>query len=373
MRFEYPTRPRVHAICGSILLLSFGALQAQSSEDWLVAPNGFTVNVFAEGLGTPAGMALGPDQHLYVTLSREGKVVRLIDGDLDGRADSSVTVIEDLDRPFGIAWQADGLWVAEMTRVIRIDAPLDDDAGSSYTVVVDSLPASATMAPALAFDPSGSGFFLSVGSSCNLCRESERHSATIARYDLAGRVIQTWSSGLRSSSGLAFHPETGELWATEVGRKQLGADLPPDELNAILRSRHYGWPFCYGARVPDPVYADPVRCDATEAPILTFAAGSTPLGIAFYDGDRVAPDYRGDLLVALHGSPDRLAPPCGVVRVSVVAGRPRAVDNFLTGWLAEGGQVRGRPVQMLVAPDGALYVSDDHGGRIWRVVYVGED
>jgi glucose/arabinose dehydrogenase len=123
--------------------------------------------------------------------------------------------------------------------------------------------------------------------------------------------------------------------------------------------------------VPNPEYADPARCDRTEPPILTFPARSSPRGIAFYTGDMFPPEYRGDAFVALRGSSSGSVPVgYKVIRVRVESGRPAAVEDFIWGWLGQGGEVLGRPVQPLVGRDGALYVSDDYGGRVWRVTYV---
>ena len=163
-----------------------------------------------------------------------------------------------------------------------------------------------------------------------------------------------------------------ELWATDVGREGLGDRLPPDELNVIRRGRHYGWPYCYGNRLPNPEFGDPDRCDVTVPPVLTFPAHSTPHGIAFYTGDRFPAEYRGDAFVALYGPPKTRWARSGfkIVRVRVEAGRPVGLESFVTGWLSEG-RAWGRPAVPLVGPDGALYVSDVDSGRVWRVSYRG--
>jgi glucose/arabinose dehydrogenase len=353
-------------------LAASGAL-AQSS-DAPSAPEGFTVEIFAEGLGAPRGMAFGPDGHLYVTDSRGGRVLVLVDRDRDARADSVETVLEGLDLPSGIAWHGGELWVAEVTRVVRIGLPDAVGTAPELDVVVDDLPAGGFTTRSVVFEPSGRGLFISVGSSCNHCREEDSRRAAILFYSLDGRGPQIWARGLRNAVGLAVHPETWELWALDAGRDWLGDDLPPDELNIVRRGGHYGWPYCYGARIPDPKYADPARCDVTEVPVMNLPAHSTPLGIAFYDGELFPGEYHGDAFVTLHGSWNRSAPTgYKVIRVSVEAGRPAAVEDFLDGWLGTAGEITGRPVQPLVGPDGALYVSDDYGGRVWRVAYARSD
>ena len=335
-------------------------------------PDGFVIELYADGLAGPWGMAFGPDSGLYVALAPEGRIVRLADNDDDGRADEAETVIEGLDRPSSVAWTGDGLWVAEAGRVICMRYP-EADSASRYAVVVDSLPADGPAGRAMVVEPSGRAFYLSIAASCNLCREDDPRRATVLRIDVRGEGQEVWARGLRSAAGLAFHPQTGELWATELGRRGLGNRLPPDELNVIRRGYHYGWPYCYGQRVPNPEFGDPRRCDVTAPPVLSFPAHSRPQGIAFYTADMFPSEYHGDAFVALSGSADGAPLLSGfkVVRVRVAAGRPVGFEDFVTGWLADAGHAWGRPVAPLVGPDGAIYVSDVVGGCIWRVSYRG--
>ena len=364
---------RAAALLALAVVAAGAVLWRQAPE--LTVPEGFEAEVFAQGLAGVRWMAFGPDGRLYATLSRAGRVVRLHDTDDDGRADSIETVVDGLDRPHGLAWHGRDLWVAETGRVLWLPDATRRPGVFKPQLVVDSLPAGGQhWSRTLIFDPSGHFFYLSVGSSCNVCDEAEGRRAAVLRFPIQGGVPEIYARGLRNAVGLAFHPETGELWATDNGRDWLGDDLPPEELNALHRGRHYGWPQCYGARIPNPEYADRHRCAGTEAPLTTFPAHTAPLGIGFYTGDRFPEEYYGDAFVALHGSWNR-STPVGykVVRVRVRAGRPtgggRGVEDFVSGWLGARGRVRGRPVQPLVGPDGALYVSDDHGGRIWRIAW----
>jgi glucose/arabinose dehydrogenase len=189
----------------------------------------------------------------------------------------------------------------------------------------------------------------------------------------AGRVFAT---GLRNSVGLAFHPTTRELWATNNDRDDFGGanqtltdDLPPERINIIRTGRWYGWPQCFLPSMPNPEFPT-ANCSSVEAPAIAFQAHSAPLGIAFYTATAFPPDYAGDAFVAYHGSWNRtVATGAKVVRVQVRAGRPVSIDDFIVGWQHPDGTRWGRPVAIVVLEDGSILISDDYGERIWRVWY----
>ena len=169
--------------------------------------------------------------------------------------------------------------------------------------------------------------------------------------------------------GIAFHPTTGELWASNNDRDDLGDDVPPEHLNILKDGKWYGWPQCYLPGHANPEFTG-FDCSGVEPPALTVQAHSAPLGLAFYTGARFPADYAGDAFMTYHGSWNRSAPTgAKVVRVHVQNGRPVSVEDFVTGWQLANGSRWGRPVGLLVLPDGALLVSDDAGDRIWRVSY----
>jgi mono/diheme cytochrome c family protein len=204
--------------------------------------------------------------------------------------------------------------------------------------------------------------YVSVGSSCNVCLEKDPRRAAILRYRPDGTGEEIFASGLRNAVGFAWHPASKEMFATDNGRDLLGDDLPPCELNRVVRGGFYGWPFASGDRVPDPDLGEDRAAEiaASLPPVHAFRAHNAPLGIAF------APD--GAAFVALHGSWNRTRKD-GYKVVSLhpdEAGGIRERD-FLTGFL-EGEDVRGRPVDVAVDPgDAALYVSDDYAGAVYRV------
>jgi len=212
--------------------------------------------------------------------------------------------------------------------------------------------------------------YVSVGSTCNACLEEDWRRASVLRLPLSGGTASLFARGLRNSVGLAFHPQTGELWGSDNGRDLLGDDLPPEEVNRIVAGGDYGWPYCYGERIPDPDFGTSERCRQTIPPQVEMQAHSAPLGIAFVEGLAFPESYRRMLLVAFHGSWNRSVPTgYKLVGIPFRAGRPvGAAVDLVGGWL-RAGIAWGRPVAPAVGADGALYLSDDRAGAIYRIRY----
>ena len=191
-------------------------------------------------------------------------------------------------------------------------------------------------------------------------------------YNPNGSGERVFAAGVRNSVGFVFHPSTGEIWATENGRDNLGDDLPPDEINILRNGQNYGWPYCYGKNIPDPAFNDSSRCQATQDSVHDMQAHSAPLGLRFAESAQFPEEWQGDLLVAYHGSWNRSVPTgYKVVRLHVDGSRVVAEEDFISGWLLDNGSVVGRPVDLIFGPeDGALYISDDKAGVIYRVTRV---
>ena len=329
----------------------------------LYLPAGFEIGLFAENLRGVRYLALGLGGAVYASLQGAGRIVRLADSNGDGTADSVATVLAGLRLPFGIAFRGDTMYFAEVNAVKRLDP-----GAASPVTLVSGIPGGGHVTRTVVFGPDKL-MYVSVGSSCNICDESDPRRAAVVRYNLDGSGEHLFATGLRNSVGLAFHPTTGELWATNNDRDNLGDELPPDRINIVKDGKFYGWPLCYLPGKPNPEYAD-ADCSRVEAPAITFQAHSAPLGIAIYTSAVFPADFRGNAFVAYHGSWNRSVPTgAKVVRVRVQNGRPVAVEDFVTGWQLPDGSRWGRPVAVLPLPDGSLLVSDDMGGRIWRVTY----
>lgn len=339
--------------------------QGQGADDQLRVPNGFKISVFAQNVQGARYMVLGPDKAIYVSQPASGLVVKITDRNNDGVADTTVTVASGLSGPFGIAFRGDTMYVAEVRQVVRFDP------GKTQPVtVISDIPTGGHSTRTILFGADGK-LYLSVGSSCNLCDERDSLRAAVSVYNRDGSGGRIFAKGLRNTVGMAFNPATGELWGNNNDRDNLGDDLPPEHVNIIKDGRYYGWPQCYLPGKPNPEYGS-ADCSQVEPPAITVQAHSAPLGLAFYTATAFPGDYRGDAFMTLHGSWNRSVPTgAKVVRVQVDSGGRRAtgVDDFITGWQRPDGSRWGRPVGLLVLPDGSLLVSDDTGGKIWRVSY----
>lgn len=334
----------------------------------LSVPAGFRISVFAAGLGSPRFLAVGPDGSLYVSVPQQGRVLVLPDADRDGVADRVVVFAEGLGRPHGLAFRGNDLIIAETGRLL--DARDDDGdfrADSIKVLSTDLAAGGGHWTRTVAVGPDDQ-LYVSAGSSCNACLEADWRRAAVLRFAPAGGQATLYASGLRNSVGLAFHPQTGELWASENGRDLLGDDLPPEEVNRLVEGGHYGWPYCYGRRLPDPQFGSAGRCSDSIAPEVEMPAHSAPLGITFGYGLDFPEIYRNMLFVAFHGSWNRTVPTgYKLVGIPFAEGRPMgpAVD-LVSGWL-HGAIAWGRPVDPVVGADGALYLSDDRAGAVYRI------
>jgi len=380
----------------------------------LQVPAGFAVRVFAAGLDTPRLMAVGPDGALLVAERGAGRVVRLPDNDGDGRADRAEPLVAGLRAPHNMEWHQGCLYVAENHQVSRHCDTTGDGAPDASAAVVALPTGGGHTSRTLRIGPDGM-LYVSAGSTCNVCAEADPRRAAILRYTLDGgipadnpfatdpdpRRRAVWAEGLRNSVDFLFLPD-GRLWATHNGRDNMLSprakdDLPLEEVVIDVRGgAHHGWPFCTSERVdgglqpgpgpyverPDPSGDVPsappgFRCEDAAPAIFTALAHSAPLGLARYTGAQFPPAYQGDIFVALHGSWNRTPPaPCQVLRIRVEAGRPVASEVFLAGFQRDAAQpcaqAWGRPAGVTVGGDGALYVSDDQGGRIYRIVRIPE-
>jgi glucose/arabinose dehydrogenase len=338
----------------------------------LTLPPGLSAAVFAR-VGGARFMALGPDGAVYVSRPGAGEIIRVIDADGDGSADAQTVAVSGLNRPHGLAFHGGFLYVANTDGVVRVRLAPDGTAATTPERLNSYSRGGGHWTRSIAFGADGA-MYVAIGSSCNMCVERSSDRAAVMRYDADGKNGRVYASGLRNAVGIAMHPGTKQIWVTQNERDNIRPeheDLPPEEINILQDGGDYGWPYCYGNRVPSPdrEFNDPPRCARTIPPALEMQAHSAPLGITFLDRATMLPaEMRGDALVAFHGSWNRTVPTgAKVVRVRIQDGRPVAYEDFVTGWQGPNGRRWGRPVDVLVHRDGSILISDDSDGVIYRV------
>jgi glucose/arabinose dehydrogenase len=337
----------------------------------IALPPGFRIAVYAADVPNARQMALGPPGIVFVGSRGEGKVYAVVDRDGDHRADTVHVLASGLQMPSGVAFRDGALYVAEVSRILRFgDVARDLARPPRPDVVTGAYPADTHHGwKFIAFGPDGR-LHVPVGAPCNVCPPPSPLHATITRLDVAGGRPEVVARGVRNSVGFDFHPETGELWFTDNGRDWLGDDRPPDELNRLARpGEHFGFPHCHGDALPDPDHNAGRPCREFTPPARLLDPHVAALGMRFYTGRMFPERYWGGIFIAEHGSWNR-STPIGyrVAFVAVEGSRAASYEPFATGWL-RGGVAAGRPADVLVMPDGALLVSDDKAGRIYRITY----
>lgn len=337
----------------------------------LKVPPGFAIDVFADKVGSVRFMAVDPAGTLLVSEPSAGRVLALPDKNGRGKADSVQTVVTGLDQPHGLAFHEGAFYVAETSRVQRFAYDSATMKATQPTLLTRLPAGGGHWTRTVVFGPDGL-MYVSVGSSCNVCRESDKRRAAVLRFHADGSGETIFASGLRNAVGLAFHPTTGVLWATVNERDWRGDDVPPDYVTELREGAAHGWPDCMTVRgrvITDTSFAKGATCDKVTPPTVEIQAHSAPIGLAFYTGTQFPEEYRGSLFVAYRGSWNRSLPTgYKIVRLRLRDGQPPAVEDFATGWL-EGTSAWGRPVDLVVGRDGALYLSDQGAGRIYRITH----
>lgn len=335
----------------------------------LRAPPGVAITVFARDQGAPRVLRMDPEGTLVASIPSRGMVVALPDRDRDGRADNAVTILSGLNRPHGLAFNGSNLFVAETNAIVRYDYDATALTARNPKLIA-SLPTGGNHTTRTIGIGPDRRLYVSIGSSCNVCVERDSRRAALYAMNLDGSNFKPFATGLRNTVFFSWHPGTGALFGTDMGRDLIGDNLPPDEINIIEAGRDYGWPYCYGANVRDRSFGPKKRtCDTQQPSTLDLPAHSAPLGLAFIPRDGWPERYQGGLLVAYHGSWNRSVPTG--YKIVLITDDPlgvRGIEDFITGWLAPDGAALGRPVDILALQGGVLYVSDDKAGVIYKVM-----
>jgi hypothetical protein len=348
-------------------------------------PPGFRVDVFARDLIGPRLLRVSPTGDLFVAESQAGRVRVLRAADGARAAEQDTIFASGLDKPFGIAFYPPGpdpkwVYVADNNAVVRFPyARGDTKARGERQIIVPrlTLGQGGHWTRDVAFSLDGQQMFVSVGSGSNVAEgySDERDRADVLVFDPDGRQRQVYASGIRNCVGLAVHGATGDLWCSTNERDGLGDDLVPDYITRVRRGGFYGWPWFYLGDHEDPRHAGerPDLAGAIAVPDVLLQAHSASLQMTFYDKAAFPPKYRGAAFASLHGSWNRgkrTGPK--VIAVPLEGGVPTGeYEDFMTGFVVDDDAVWARPVGVAVAHDGALFVSEDGNGTIWRIAFGG--
>jgi glucose/arabinose dehydrogenase len=339
--------------------------------DRLRLPAGFSATILVKVPGARS-MALSDKGTLFVGTQRGKGEVYAVRNPF-GASPQVVTVATGLTMPNGVAFHDGALYVAEPKRILRIPRIEERlDSPPTPEVAVADLPFK-SMQHAwkyIGFGPDGK-LYVPVGVPCNICNEPD--FGLILRMNPDGTGREVFARGIRNSVGFTWHPTTGEMWFTDNGRDMLGDDVPPCELNRAPKpGLDFGYPYCHGGSIPDPELGKLGRCEDAVAPAQPLGPHVAPLGLRFYTGSMFPAEYRNQIFIAEHGSWNR-SKEAGKTghRVSLVRlkdGKATSYETFMDGFL-DGDTALGRPVDIMVAPDGALLVSDDTAGAVYRIAY----
>jgi glucose/arabinose dehydrogenase len=351
--------------------------------DRLKIAGGFQIAVYADKVDGARQMALAPDGTLFVGTQQRGSVYAVVDANKDGRADNVLTIATGLNTPNGVAFRDGSLYVAEINRVLRFDKILDvvrsKGTAGAPVVVNDTLPTDRPHGwKYIAFGPDGL-LYVPVGAPCNICERPDPY-ASILRMKPDGTGLEVFARGVRNTVGFTWHPTTGEMWFTDNGRDGLGDDVPNDELNhAPKAGLHFGFPYCHEGRLPDPEFGKDKACSAYTPPAGRLGPHVAGLGLAFYTGAAFPASYRNQLFIVNHGSWNRSGQVSHtgyrVMLARLQGNTVTSYEPFIEGWLQQGAgatvarEAWGRPVDVIVAADGSLLISDDRANVIYRVTH----
>ncbi len=350
----------------------------------LKLPDGFSINIFAKDLVNPRVLVFDPAGNILTSITSKGQIVALKDTNGDGVSDQTVVVASGLNKPHGLAFRctdACKLYVAETDKVSTYDYDAKKTAATNKKKILDLPGGGRHFTRTIMFlpAPNDEKFLIAVGSSCDTCHESNSERGTIMVANADGSGLKVYASGLRNSVFMTLHPVTGDVWATEMGRDGLGDNIPPDEINIIKPGAFYGWPICYGQNIHDTKFdtntyvRNPCQSPTETPATIDIPAHSAPLGIAFAPEEGWPQEYWYNAFVAYHGSWNRSVPTgYKVVRYKLDAqGKLIGTEDFLSGFLTSKGAL-GRPAGILTKPGGAMYISDDKAGVIYRVYRTNE-
>lgn len=342
----------------------------------LTIPDEFSVDVLAR---VPNARALAIDQYgnIWVSRPKDNTITRITvkDGKMENTTLNAFPHNE-FNKPHGLAFDPKDpsiLYIAEEDKIVRLGTY---DKNMPLEKVVDLPKGGRHTTRSLAFGSDGV-LYVSIGSTCDVCREEDDRHGTIMRVNLEKKTLEPYAKGLRNSVFMTVHPVNGTLWATEMGRDLLGDTTPPDEINMIEEGKNYGWPICYGKNIHDTAFdkntyfRNPCMEPFETQSYIDLPAHVAPLGLTFIPGEGWPEEYQYNLVVAYHGSWNS-TDPVGykLVRWELGGkGNVLGTKDFISGWLTEDDRALGRPVDVLAVPGGIMYMTDDKAGLVYRIQY----
>lgn len=341
----------------------------------LKLPEGFKINVFARDLGHARMIHVAGDGTVYLTRPNQGEVTRLRDTNEDGVADVVESALIGLKDVHGITIHGNTMYLAAPRTVWMVSIGEDGALGQPKEIITDLPPGGRHQNRTLAV--SDNRLYITVGSTCDACKEEHPESATILVAALDGSSRSIFARGLRNTIGFGWHPQTGQMWGMDHGSDNRGDDLPPEELNLLREGQDYGWPYVFGKRVIDPLMDEPQGMSKEEyaskstPSVLEYQAHSAPIGMVFYTGNMFPQRYRDGAFVCFRGSWNRgKATGYKVAFIPYENGQPQGFEDFVTGFLLEDGLSQfGRLAGIAQAADGSLLFSADSNGVMYRVSY----
>jgi glucose/arabinose dehydrogenase len=347
---------------------------ATSSIAGLKLPAGFQISAYASGLNTPRFITIGPKGVLLVAERGSGSIIAFPAGTTPDKAGKPLVIASKLNSPSSLVMHDGYLYVGEGASIARM-ALGDDLKAGPITRIITDLPEGGQHSTRTVLIGPDNHIYVSIGSDCNVCIETDAHRAAIWVYNLDGSNGRLYARGLRNAVGMAINPWSQDIWVDVNGRDMMGDNTPPETVYKLIDQGDYGWPRCHAGNIPDPQFGQtPDACKGVQNPLVNMQAHSAPLGMAFYPpGATMFPkSYQNSLYIAFHGSWNRSEPTGDkVVRIPLVNGQVAGPpEDFISGWMKDR-DFTSRPVGLVFAQDGSLFISDDNKGMIFHVWYQG--
>ena len=356
---------------GSAVSGSDNELFKKYNLDKIKLPPGFTISVYAE-VDNARSMTLSSNGTLFVGNRERSKVYAVTDENKDGTGDKVYTLAKGLNSPNGVAFKNSSLYIATISTIFRLDSIESRLADPPVPVkVYDKYPTDGHHGwKFIAFGPDGK-LYVPVGAPCNICEKQDPVYASITRMNADGTGMEIFAGGIRNTVGFDWHPVTKELWFTDNGGDNMGDNVPEDELNsAPQKGLHFGYPYCHQGNILDAQLGRGKNCSDYVGPAKNIRPHVAALGMRFYTGSMFPAEYNHAIFIANHGSWNRSIPLGYDVMLAKLNGNEVvSYTTFASGWLRPDNSVIGRPVDVLQMPDGALLVSDDYNGAVYRIAY----